>query len=152
MNQTDMKHLCFCSALAVAALLSVSCERDHPLGGWDPIEVDKPEVHFASGGGEETVTALNYGGWWLNFGYEGMMDECGFSRYINEVGATSTDGREAFTYDLLDGGWYHAAVPNKGRSNELVITVDQNTTSTPRKAFIKVQAGDAFGSVRIIQD
>ena len=147
-----MKYLCFCSALAVAVLLSASCERDVLLGGWDPIEVDKPEVHFASGGGEETVKALNYGGWWLNFGYEGIMNECGFSLYINEVGATSTGGQEACTYDLLDGGWYHAAVPNKGRSNELVITVDQNTTSTSRHAFIKVQAGDAFGSVSITQD
>lgn len=71
---------------------------------------------------------------------------------MNYVMAGSTDGQEAYTYDILDGGWYHASVPEKGRSNKLIITVDQNFTAKPRQATIEMEAGDAFTSVKIYQN
>ena len=32
--------------------------------------------------------------------------------------------KEACTYDILEGSWYHVMVPDKGKSNTIIITVD----------------------------
>jgi hypothetical protein len=72
--------------------------------------------------------------------------------YVNYLYAGSTDGEDACTYDILDGGWYHASVPNKGRSNQLIITIDPNYTAKPRQAYIAMEAGDAFTTVKIYQN
>ena len=72
--------------------------------------------------------------------------------YLNYVCAESTDGQDAYTYDILDGSWYHASVPDKGRSNKIIITVDRNDTAKPRQATIEMEAGDAFTRVKIYQD
>ena len=133
-------------------LCSFSCEHDDPDGAWDPIKIDKPELHFTSDGGEEIVTATNYASWWINGGFEDSQYVNGTWEYVNYVYAGSSDGEEAYTYDILDGGWYHARVPDKGRSNQLIITVDQNITAKPRQATIEVEAGDAFSSVKIYQN
>ena len=65
-----MKHFGILAAMAALILMGVSCKRVMVDGEWAPIKMDKSEVHFTSEGGEETVTALNYGGWWINGGYE----------------------------------------------------------------------------------
>lgn len=147
-----MRHFGIWAAFAALVLSGSSCNRFLKDGDWDPIKMDKSEVHFTSNGGEETVTSLNYGSWWINGGYEDFQIVNGQGQYVNYVMAGSTDGQEAYTYDILDGGWYHASVPEKGRSNKLIITVDQNYTAKPRQATIDMEAGDAFTSVKIYQN
>lgn len=146
-----MKNFGILAALAALIMIGTSCAKKME-GDWDPIKMDKPEVHFPSAGGEETVTATNYSGWWINGGYEDAQYVDGRIEYVNYVYAGSTDGPDAYTYDILDGGWYHASVPNKGRSNKLIITVDRNITAKPRQATIQMEAGDAFTSVKIYQN
>lgn len=147
-----MKHLGILAAMTALFMIGTSCESVLKDGAWDPIEMDKPEVHFTSDGGEETVTAKNYSGWWINGGYEDFQNVNGQWEYVNYIYAGSTDGQEAYTYDILDGGWYHASVPNKGRSNQLIISVDPNYTAKPRQAYIAMEAGDAFTTVKIYQN
>lgn len=65
-----MRHFGIWAAFAALVLLGSSCNRILKDGDWDPIKMDKSEVHFTSNGGEETVTSLNYGSWWINGGYE----------------------------------------------------------------------------------
>lgn len=56
------------------------------------------------------------------------------------------------TYDVLDGGWYHVSVPDKGKSNTIIITVDPlSGDGNPREAIIGMQAGDAFTKISIAQ-
>lgn len=112
------------------------------------MELDKSELQFNSEGGEQTVTVLNYQRWWISGGYEDSEYVDGKMLYRNYVYPESTDGG---AYDILDGGWYQVTVPDKGRSNEAVIRVEQNTVASPRKATIKMQAGNAFTSIMIYQ-
>lgn len=149
-----MKHFGIWAAMAALIMAGTSCDKVEygKDGDWDPIKLDKPEVHFTADGGEETVTAKNYSRWWFIGGYEDTQYVDGRWEYVNYVYAGSTDGQEAYTYDILDGGWYHASVPNKGRSNQLIITVDPNPTARPRHATIEMEAGDAFTSVKVYQD
>lgn len=144
-----MKHFGIWAALAALIMMGPSCEQLD--GGWPPIKLDKSEVHFTADGGEETVTATNYSGWWINGGYEVRKDDGGLE-YIYYIHSDSTDGQNAYTYDILDGEWYKASVPNKGQGNKLIITVDKNVSGTPRKATIDMQSGDAFTTVKISQD
>ena len=52
----------------------------------------------------------------------------------------------------LDGGWYHVIVPDKGKSNTVIITVDPlSGDGNPREAIIEMQAGDAFTKISIAQ-
>ena len=53
--------------------------------------------------------------------------------------------------DLLDGGWYHILVPDKGKSNTVIITVDPHDDTKPRQATIEMQAGNAFTTFTISQ-
>ena len=43
-------------------------------------------------------------------------------------------------------------VPNKGRSNTVVISVDPNDTAKPRTAFIDMTAGDVFTQISVAQN
>jgi len=135
---------------AAMATLLFCCNSCLGEGLWTPIKMDKTEVHFTSDGGEDIVTATNYSSWWINYGYEDAHNVNGKVEYVGFVYATSTDG--AYTYDILDGGWYHAIVANKGQSNILVITVDQDYSAKPRQATINMEAGDAFTTVKIFQN
>ena len=112
-------------------------------GAWDPIELDKTHVDFPQEGGQNTISALNYTQWWINGGYE--------SSPLEYTHATSSDGEEVHTYDLLDGGWYHILVPDKGKSNTVIITVDLHYDTKPRQATIEMQAGNAFTKFTISQ-
>ena len=130
--------------LFAAAIIAVcSCEETQLDGAWDPIKLDKIHVNFPHEGGQNTVSALNYTRWWINGGYETSPQE-----YVH---ATSSENQEACTYDVLDGGWYHILVPDKGKSNTVIITVDQNDDAKPRHATIEMQAGDAFTKFTISQ-
>lgn len=119
-------------------------------GDWPPIELDKAEVTFPSEGGVDTITSLNYESWWINYGFEDAQNVGGEVKYVNFVYA-SHSGEDSQVTDILEGGWYHAIVPEKGLSNQLVITVDQNITAKPRQATIEMEAGDAFTTVMIYQ-
>ena len=122
-----------------------------PLDGdWPPIELDKAEVAFPSEGGVDTITSLNYESWWINYGFEDAQNVEGEVKYVNFVYA-SRSSEDSQVTDILEGGWYHAFVPEKGRSNQLVITVDQNITAKPRQATIEMEAGDSFTTVKIYQ-
>ena len=139
-----MKKLFTLLALVIA-LMVTSCEEYE--GKQTPIKLDKSELTFPSVGGEQTVTAVNYNSWWISGGYEDY--DQAKNEYTNYVYPTSTDGEDACTYDLLDGGWYYVVVPDKGDSNQVVITVSENKTSSPRSATISMQNRNAFTNINI---
>lgn len=114
-------------------------------GDWPAIILDYSQIDVEVCGGEFTITVLNYPTWWIIVGY----DEHDPSAVIYP---TSSDGDTAYTFDLLDGGWYHAKVPQKGQSNQLVISVDENHSGQSRSAIIEMEAGDVFSSVAIHQN
>ena len=136
----------------VVAVEMTSCEDVDVDGKQTPIKLDKSELTFSSAGGEQTVTTVNYNSWWISGGYEDKKYVNGVSEYVNQVYPTSTDGEEACTYDLLDGGWYYVVVPDKGHSNQVVITVSENKTSNSRSAAIIMQNRNAFTNIRIQQE
>ena len=141
-----MKRFVYAIALVATMFFASSCEETifHKDGDWDPIELDKTHVNFPPEGGQNTVSALNYNRWWINGGYELSSHE-----YTQP---TSSEGDEVCTYDILDGGWYHVSVPDKGKSNTIIITVDPlNGDGNPREAIIEMQAGDAFTKISIAQ-
>ena len=125
--------------------------RDSEVGGnWPPIELDRNGYVFDFNSGEVTITALNYASWWINYGYENARNVNGKIEYDNFVRAEHSEGSNF--PDILDGGWYHATVPENGQSNQLVITVEPNDTGQCRQVIIEMEAGDAFTSVKIYQD
>lgn len=134
--------------LSVATIFLCACEEIE--GKQTPIKLDKSELTFPSAGGEQTVTAVNYNSWWISGGYEDF--DQAKNEYTNYVYPTSTDGEDVCTYDLLDGGWYYVVVPDKGNSNQVVITVSENTTSKPRSATIIMQNRNAFTNISIQQE
>ena len=142
-----MKKLFTLLALVIA-LMVTSCEEYE--GKQTPIKLDKSELTFPSVGGEQTVTAVNYNSWWISGGYEDY--DQAKNEYTNYVYPTSTDGEDACTYDLLDGGWYYVVVPDKGDSNQVVITVSENKTSSPRSATISMQNRNTFTNINIQQE
>lgn len=129
--------------LLAAIVCLCACEEVILDGAWDPVELDKNHVNFPQEGGQNTISALNYTRWWINGGYETSPQQ-----YVQ---ATSSDGEEACTYDVLDGGWYHILVPDKGKSNTVIITVDLHYDTKPRLATIEMQAGNAFTTFTISQ-
>ena len=142
-----MKKLFTFLTLLVAVVMT-SCEDID--GEQTPIKLDKSELTFTSVGGEQTVTAVNYKSWWISGGYEDF-DQIE-NEYTNYVYSTSTDGEEACTYDLLDGGWYYVVVPDKGESNQVLIRVSENNTSNPRYATITMRNRNAFTNISIQQE
>jgi hypothetical protein len=120
-------------------------------GRWAPIELDKAEVHFPAEGGEETVTALNYPGWWILSGFDSAEIGNGWANYYGFVYATSSAG-EGCPHDLLEAAWYRAFVPDLCESNQLIITVTPNDTGAPREATIEMESEDAFTQVKIFQE
>ena len=134
--------------LSVATIFLCACEEIE--GKQTPIKLDKSELTFPSVGGEQTVTTVNYNSWWISGGYEDF--DQAKNEYTNYVYPTSTDGEDVCTYDLLDGGWYYVVVPDKGNSNQVVITVSENTTSKPRSATIIMQNRNAFTNISIQQE
>lgn len=135
-----MKRLSYIIILITAVSAFISCE--HVLcvdGAWDPMELDKTHVNFPSEGGQNTVSVLNYTLWWIVGGYT--------SDFIH---ATSSEGENG-AQDTLDGGWYHLTVPDKCRSNSVIITVEPNN-GEPRQTIIQMQSGDAFATFSISQE
>lgn len=134
--------------LSVATIFLCACEEIE--GKQTPIKLDKSELTFSSAGGEQTVTAVNYNNWWISGGYEDY--DQAKSEYTNYVYPTSTDGEDACTCDLLDGGWYYVVVPDKGNSNKVVIKVSENNISTPRSATITMRNRNAFTNISVQQE
>ena len=135
-------------ALIISVVIT-SCESNEvPDGKWKPIKVDKQQLNFLSVGGEQTVTAVNYNSWWIGGGYEDF--DQAKNEYTNYVYPTSTDGEDACTYDLLDGGWYNVSVPCDGR-NTAVVKVFGNTAGTARQANIVMTVGDSFVTIKVCQ-
>lgn len=147
-----MKKLIYSLMVLVAASTMTSCEDVDVDGKQIPIKLDKSELIFSSAGGEQTVTAVNYNSWWISGGYEDTKYVNGVSEYVNYVYPTSTDGEDACTYDLLDGGWYYVVIPDKGNSNQVVITVSENNTSNPRSATITMRNRNAYTNICIQQE
>ena len=147
-----MKKLIYYLMALVVAVEMTSCEDVDEDGKQTPIKLDNSELTFSSAGGEQMVTTVNYNSWWISGGYEDKKNVNGVSEYVNYVYPTSTDGEDACTYDLLDGGWYYVVVPDKGNSNQVVITVSENTTSKPRSATIIMQNRNAFTNISIQQE
>lgn len=139
--------------IIIAAIASLwSCEETIYDGAWVPMELDKTHVNFPPEGGQNTASVLNYTRWWISGGYEiiRIADQKIDSDYIH---ASSSDGEEAYTFDILDGGWYHVMVPDKGKSNTIIITVDPiGDGGRPREAIINMTVGDAFANISIAQN
>lgn len=139
--------------IIIAAIASLwSCEETIYDGAWVPMELDKTHVNFPPEGGQNTVSVLNYTRWWISGGYEiiRIADQKIDSDYIH---ASSSDGEEAYNFDILDGGWYHVMVPDKGKSNTIIITVDPiGDGGRPREAIINMTVGDAFANISIAQN
>lgn len=129
-------------ALLATCLALSACDEDPKYGGWDPIKVDNPTLEFTAEGGTQTATATNYSGWWINGGYEKNPS-------LDYILSTSSGGEGTYSFDVLDGEWFHAEVP--GRGNKLVVTVDANTTGKQRTLYIDMEAGDAFTTVKVTQ-
>lgn len=138
-------------ALSVLIAGLSCCEGMHNDGERHEMELDKSDLYFMSSGGEQTVSILNHERWKIAGGYEAAGYVDGNLHYRNYVCPESSDGESADTYDILDGGWYHVRVPDKGNSNEAIITVDPNFPACPRQATIQMQAGDAFTDIIIYQ-
>ena len=134
--------------LSVATIFLCACEEIE--GKQTTIKLDKSELTFSSVGGEQTVTAINYNSWWIGGGYEDF--DQAKNEYTYYVYPTSTDGEDACTYDLLDGGWYYVVVPDKGESNQVMISVSENNTSNPRYATITMRNRNAFTNISIQQE
>lgn len=121
-------------------------------GGWPAIQLDRPEVSLPSEGGTIVVSMLNYKSWWINGGYSAEPDEEGIWQRVGDYfHAISSDGEQACSFDILEGDWFHAVVPNKGDSNQLFITVDQNYLAKPRHAIIEMECGDVFTTIKVNQ-
>lgn len=131
--------------LLAAIVCLAACEHEQKDGDWKPMTLDKQELTFSSEGGEQVVTVTNYSGWWISGAYNDNNKQ-------NHIYPTSTDGEKAYTYDILDGGWYRVTVPDKGRSNTVVISVDPNDTAKPRTAIIVMTAGDVFTQISVAQN
>ena len=116
--------------------------NENHVGDWPDIELDKTELNFPVEGGVETVTELNYQGWWIDCGYE-------YGEYVNGKWEF-TNYVEAELINTLDGGWYHAVVTEDNKK-QLIITVDPNTTGQPRQATIEMSVGDAFTKIPFYQ-
>ena len=129
--------------LAAVVCLS-SCEETSFDGAWDPMELDKKHLSFDSEGGEQAIVVLNYSRVWISGAYK--------ENGVDYIFPTSSDGEEACTYDLLDGGWYHVRIPNKGKSNVVIVSADPNYTTKPRTAIIDLTSGDIFTSISINQN
>ena len=126
-----------------------SSDNTSNVGDWPPIDVDKSSVPVSFEGGEVTFLIKNYSHWWICDGYEWAKKVGDKIEYTNLVHASSSS--DEVTYDILDGGWYHAYVPDKGKSDKLIVKVDPNDTDKTRYAFIDMTVGDAFTTVKIIQ-
>lgn len=133
-------------SLLTLLLCMVATSCDEPMDGdWSPIEVDKKQLEFTSAGGEQTVTMLNYGHWWINGGYEGGVQVNGTSEYVNYVHP------EPGVFNSLDGGWYRVTVPDGEDGNVAVVVVDSNDTGESRQAKIIMTVGDAFVTISVNQ-
>ncbi len=137
----------------LAALACIcSCDEVFEDGRWEPMKLDRQHLNFTSKGGEQVVVVLNYSRWWISEAYDYAKMFDGKLEYWNYVHPTSSGGEETCTLDILDGGWYHVSVPDKGRSNTVIIKVDQNIPAMPRQAIINMTAGDVFTSISIHQN
>ena len=98
----------FFQIFLLAAMITAvcSCEEMQKDGAWDPVKLDKSHVEFPSEGGQNTISVLNYTRWWINGGYEAATQVGDYFEYTNYICATSSGGEEAYTDDILDGGWY----------------------------------------------
>ena len=145
-----MKHFGYLVALVVLTL--VSCERNNPDGNESElkIKVDKSEVSFPAAGGEQTVTMTNYPLWAINGGYEEMLYEDGKWIYVNYVSPTSSSGEVTYSSNILNGGWYHASIPDEGRAPKLTISVDKNDGKA-RWATVVMTVGELSTDIKIYQ-
>ena len=140
--------------IIIAAIASLwSCEETIYDGAWVPMELDKTHVNFPPEGGQNTASVLNYTRWWISGGYDFAELVDSQWEYRGYVHATSSDGEQACTYDILEGSWYHVMVPDKGKSNTIIITVDPiGDGGRPREAVINMTVGDAFANISIAQN
>lgn len=108
------------------------------------MKLDKPKLKFTSEGGVDTVTVKNYTSWWISVGYNLKRDE-------NGIGTQDGNYYHPTRFDFLDAEWFQALVPDNGKSNQVIVTVDANTLGKPREAVLEMTAGDIFGTILIYQ-
>lgn len=116
-----------------------------------PIQTDKEVLSFTSAGGSQSMTMTNYESWGIVDGYERALWMGDHYEWFGVVYPSSSIP-DADLCDRLDGGWYSATVPNGGFSNQISVTVKENTSGEVRQATIDMRAGEAYGTVSVWQD
>ena len=76
------------------------------------------------------------------------QDNISYKSSINWLIINTCKGEETNTYDVLDGGWYHVTLPDNGKSNNVILTVDPHDDTKPRQAVIVMQAGNASAYIQ----
>lgn len=135
-----MRKLTFILGIALT-MLAVSCEKTDPDGLWDPIKTDRSMVIMPKAGGRDTIRLLNYSSWWMD-----QVDV--------RVNDTTVHHYPDFEGDVhsMQGEWFSLTIPKEHR-NLLVIELQENSRPDwPRELNIGVTVGDAFSSVRVLQD
>ena len=59
-----------------------------------------------NGSDADAAIDTDYTRWWINGGYEAATQVGDHFEYTNYIRATSSGSEEAYTDDILDGGWY----------------------------------------------
>lgn len=130
--------------ILAAIVCLCSCEETNFDGAWDPMELDKTHLNFTSEGGEQGIVVMNYSRVWIVGAYK--------EDSVDYIYSTSTGGDDAYADDFLDSDWYRVSIPNKGKSNTVIVSVDPNYTTKPRTAIIDLTSGDVFASISIHQN
>ncbi|MBP5488526.1 MAG: BACON domain-containing protein [Bacteroidales bacterium] len=141
-----MKRILFLIMLlcAVGACSQPGVDNHELEGNWDAMKLDKPKLEFTAEGGVDTVTVKNYTSWWVSGGYNLKRDE-------NGIGTQDGKYYHPTRFVFLDAEWFQALVPDNGKSNQVIVTVDANTLGKPREAILEMTGGDIFSHILIYQ-
>ena len=130
--------LLLCLPLSLILFICVSCSL--PNDEYEPIKiygikVDKPSISFKVEGGIDTIVAPDvHWGLSINHGIECALVD---GEWREGDYTYSTDSKYGIK-DILEGSWFHAYIPNSGKSNEMIVSVDTNYTDAPRRVKINI--------------
>ncbi len=128
--------------LAVAGMLLISCDKDRPLGDWDPMEWDDQSglekidnvYQVPASGGTYKMVCKNYGMFWFN----------GIKEDDTEFWARV----ESEYFMEIKGAWSRAQSVKK----ELIITIDPlDETTESRRLEVYLESGDTFCNFHFLQ-
>ncbi len=128
--------------LAVASMMLISCDKDRPLGDWDPMEWDDQSgletidnvYQIPASGGTYKMVCKNYGAFWING--------------IKEDERVVVSSLEADNFMDIKGSWSQA----QSVKGELILTIDPLDEATEsRRLEVFLESGDAFYTFHFLQ-